>query len=103
MSELQAVLSKLNVGLNEGMGINPEQIALAFMSQSNDVNENAGAGFWAGLLGGGALAHYLYSVPVVDSIITGASSAAMGETVIGSIIGATLGVIASYVYEKFKK
>jgi len=27
----------------------------------------------------------------------------MGETMVGAILGATLGVIASYVYEKYKK
>jgi len=104
MSELEMVLNKLNVGVNESLGINPEKIALAFISKSKSLNEfDAGGGFWAGLLGGGTLAHYIYSVPAVDSIVHGASSAAMGETMVGAILGATLGVIASYVYEKYKK
>lgn len=103
MAELQRVLANLGVGVNEGTGINPEQIALAFMKKTTGINENAGAGFWTGLLGGGALAHYIFSVPVVGSVIAGASTAATTETIIGSIIGATLGVLASYIYEKFKK
>ena len=102
MAELQKVLANLGVGMNEGIGINPEQIALAFVEKSKDVNENTGSGFWAGLLGGGALAHYIYSVPAVGSAIAGASSAAMTETMVGSIIGATLGVLAVYIYQKIK-
>ena len=72
------------------------------MQKSKGVNENTGSGFWAGLLGGGALAHYIYSVPAVGSAIAGASSAAMTETMVGSIIGATLGVLAVYIYNKIK-
>jgi hypothetical protein len=101
MAELQKVLSNLGINVNEGVGINPEQIALAFVKKSG-INEDAGAGFWAGLLGGGALAHYIYSVPAVGSVIAGASTSAMTETMIGSIIGATLGVLAAYIYEKRK-
>jgi hypothetical protein len=101
MAELQKVLSNLGINVNEGVGINPEQIALAFVKKSG-INEDAGAGFWAGLLGGGALAHYIYSVPAVGSVIAGASTSPMTETMIGSIIGATLGVLAAYIYQKRK-
>ena len=100
--ELKKLLDKYQVSLNESeSGI--QNIALAFAKKAETLEEDYGGSFLTGLIGGGTLAHYLFSVTTQDFVggLTH-STAAMPETLIGAAIGAILAVIGKKVYNKAK-
>jgi hypothetical protein len=64
-----------------------------------------GGAFWVGLVGGGALGHYIAKAGEVltqHQIFMGYSPSHMGATVLGAIAGAVLAVIAKKVYDNNK-
>ena len=103
--ELMAILSKANISLNENIDVDPseaEKLALMFAKKAETLSLNedtdVGGAFWLGLIGGGSLAHYLYSVTTYDLAGLPVQTAAMGPTIIGAIAGAALLVIAKMVF-----
>jgi len=102
--ELKKLLDKYHFSLNENES-DIQNIALAFAKKAETVKEEIdyGGSFLTGLLGGGTLAHYLFSVTTPDFVggLTH-STAAMPETLIGAAIGAILAVIGKKVYDKAK-
>ena len=102
--ELKKILDTYHFSLNENeSGI--QNIALAFAKKAETVKEEMdyGGSFLAGLIGGGTLAHYLFSVTTPDFVggLTHTTSA-MPETLIGAAIGAILAIIGKKVYDKVK-
>ena len=111
MKELQGILSKFNISLNENTGtVNPQdvyKIAKAFAQQAEkeaeqDLNEEGAAGAlgFLGFFGGGTLAHYLFRVATPDFVGGLVSySSAMTETVIGAVVGAIVLGIAGAILD----
>jgi hypothetical protein len=101
--ELMMLLSKANISLNENLDIDPsdaKKIALVFAKKAETLNEDGdvGGAFWLGLIGGGTLAHYLYSITTYDLAGLAQHSAAMVPTILGAIAGAVLLTIAKHIY-----
>jgi hypothetical protein len=102
--ELKKLLDKYQFSLNESeSGI--QNLALVFAKKAETVKEEMdyGGSFLTGLIGGGTLAHYLFSVTTSDFVggLTH-STAALPETLIGAAIGAILAIIGKKVYDKSK-
>ncbi len=106
LEQLKNVLVKVGIdpnNLSENIDSDTiNKLALAMAQKSENLEENAGGGFWVGLIGGGFLANYLAGlndvVYTAQEIILGASNPShMTATVIGAIAGAVLGVIAGAV------
>jgi len=108
MKELQGMLSKFNISLNENTGtINPQDVYKLAKAFAQRAEKEAGEGLdegrdtslaIVGFFGGGTLAHYLYSVPVLQyGLDMGLSTAAMTETLIGAVIGAVVLGIAGAI------
>jgi len=104
--QLMDLLSKYGinpVSLNESIEDAAQKLSLILAKKAETIKEedNYGGAFLAGLVGGGTLAHYLFSVTTADFVggLTH-STAAMPETIMGAIIGAALAVIGKKVYDK---
>ena len=114
MKELEGILSKFNISLNENTDtVNPQDVyklAKAFAQEAEKeaeegLNEEGAAGSlgFLGFFGGGTLAHYLYSVATPDFVGGLVShSSAMTETMIGAVIGAVVLAIAGAVIDSNK-
>jgi len=115
LKQLQAVLSQSGINpteLSENVDSSIVQklaLSMAKKAEDNPVNEkeglDIGGSFWAGLVGGGALAYYLASAGDVltkTQIMLGQSPSHMVEAVLGAIAGAILAVVAKKVYDKSK-
>ena len=103
--ELMALLSKANITLNENIDVDQadaKKLALIFAKKAETLEEggNVGGAFWLGLIGGGSLAHHLYSVTTYDLAGLAQHSAAMGPTILGAIAGAVLLTIAKLIVSK---
>ena len=104
--QLMDLLSKYSVSLNEDANLDTssiKNIALAMAKKADTLQEddNYGGALLGGLVAGGTLAHYLFSVTTADFVggLTH-STAALPETLIGAVIGAALAVIGKLVYDK---
>jgi hypothetical protein len=99
--ELKKILDTYHVSLNEGTP--EENLALVFAKKAETIKEDYGGSLLAGLIGGGTLAHYLFSVTTPDFVggLTH-STAAMPETLAGAAIGAILAIIGRKIYGKTK-
>jgi hypothetical protein len=104
--QLMDLLAKFNISLNENANLDPakiKNIALALAKKAETIQEedNYGGALLGGLVAGGTLAHYLFSVTTADFVggLTHTTTA-MPETIIGAIIGAALAVIGKKVYDK---
>ncbi|QQO91858.1 hypothetical protein immuto35A_178 [Flavobacterium phage vB_FspM_immuto_3-5A] len=115
MKELQGILSKFNINLNENTGtINPQdvyKVAKAFAQQAEKeagegLNEEGAAGALGvlGFFGGGILGNIIGSmgdvVYTAQEIILGAPNPShMTETMIGAVVGAIVLAIAGAVLD----
>jgi len=112
--QLMSLLSKYGVDpstLDENIDTNAVQkLALGIAKKAEDapISEEEGGldfggAFWTGLVGGGALAHYLFSKETADFVggLTH-STAAMPETLVGAILGALVAVVGKKVYDMVK-
>jgi hypothetical protein len=112
--QLMGLLSKYGIDpstLSENIDMNAvKKLALGMAKKAEEapISEEEGGfdfggAFWTGILGGGALAHYIFSKETADFVggLTH-STAALPETVIGAIVGALIAVIGKKVYDMAK-
>jgi hypothetical protein len=112
--QLMDLLSKYGVDpstLSENIDTNAVQklaLVMAKKAEQAPISEEEGGfdyggAFWTGLVGGGALGHYLFSKETMDFVggLTH-STAAMPETIAGAILGAIIAVIGKNVYDRIK-
>jgi hypothetical protein len=112
--QLMSLLSKYGIDpatLDENIDTSAVQklaLGMAKKAETAPISEEEGGldfggAFWTGLVGGGALAHYLFSKETVDFVggLTH-STAALPETLVGAILGALVAVVGKKVYDMTK-